>query len=187
MGRLNKPAKDGYNYRSPNQTNAQDLTPNLREDVIASGNADIDRILKSGNESPAQTEARRRSYMGNVSQRDAAGRALLRSIGRAGLAGNSFGVGSEVGRRIDEKTGLGKKIVDKSGLGGLAEKLVNMRDKVELSPSAKARLQEMEVDQVMKDSDDESSKGFKRGGKVNSASSRGDGIAKRGKTRGRMM
>ena len=30
-------------------------------------------------------------------------------------------------------------------------------------------------------------KGFKKGGKVSSASSRGDGIAKRGKTKGRMV
>jgi hypothetical protein len=50
MGRLNKPAKEGYSYRSPNQTNAQDLTPNLMEDVIASQNADSDRIVRSNND-----------------------------------------------------------------------------------------------------------------------------------------
>jgi hypothetical protein len=187
MGRLNKPAKEGYNYRSPNQTNAQDITPNLLEDVVASQNSDLDRIVRSNNESPAQTEARRKSYMGNVSQRDAAGRAMLRSMGRAGLAGNAFGIGSEVGRYIDEKTGAGKKIVDKSGLGDLVDKFVNTRDKVELSPNSKARLSEMEVDKARRDSEEENPKTFKRGGTVKSASNRGDGIARRGKTRGRMV
>ena len=187
MGRLNRPSKQGYNYRSPNQTNAQDITPNLLEDVVTSQNADLDRVVRSNNESPAQTEARRRAYMGNVSQRDAAGRAILRSVGRAGLAGNALGAGFEAGRFIDEKTGAGKKIVEKSGIGDLVDKLVNKRDKVELSPSAKERLSEMEVDKFRNDSEEETSKTYKRGGTVNSASSRGDGIAQRGKTRGKMI
>ena len=189
MGRLNKPSKAGYDYRSPNQTNAQDLMPNLLEDVIASQNSDLDRIVRSNNESPSQTEGRRRSPMGNVSQRDAAGRAMLRSMGRAGLAGNAFGIGSEIGRYIDEKTGAGKKMVEKSGLGDLIDKAINKRDKVELSPESKARLAEMEVDKFRSnvEDDEDITKTFKRGGKVSSASSRGDGIAKRGKTRGRMV
>ena len=187
MGRINKPSKAGYDYRSPNQTNAQDLTPNLLEDVAASQNADFDRIIKSGKESPAQTEARRKAYMGNISQRDAAGRAILRSAGRSSLAGNAFGVGTEIGRFIDEKTGAGKKIVDKSGIGDLVDTFVNKRDKVELSPDAKARVSEMEVDKARRDSEEESPKTFKRGGTVKSASNRGDGIAQRGKTRGRMV
>jgi hypothetical protein len=121
MGRLNRPARPGYDYRSPNQTNAQDLTPNLLEDVIASQNSDLDRIVRSNNESPAQTDSRRRSPLGNVSQRDAAGRAMLRSMGRAGLAGNVLGASTRLGRYIDEETGAGKKIVDKSGLGKMID------------------------------------------------------------------
>lgn len=35
MGRLNKPEIPGYRYRSAGQTNAKDLMPNLREDVVA--------------------------------------------------------------------------------------------------------------------------------------------------------
>jgi len=187
MGRLNRPARQGYDYRSPNQTNAQDLTPNLREDFMASQSADLDRIVRSNNESPPQTDSRRRSPLGNVSQRDAAGRAMLRSMGRAGLAGHAFGAGTKIGEYIDEKTGLGKKIVDKSGIGDLVDKLVNKRDKVELSTSAKERLSDMEVDKARTESEDDITKTFKRGGKVSSASSRGDGIAKRGKTRGKMI
>ena len=186
MGRLNKPSKAGYDYRSPNQTNAQDLMPNLLEDVMASQNSDLDRIVRSNNESSAQTEGRRRSPMGNVSQRDAAGRAMLRSMGRAGLAGNALGIGSEVGRYIDEKTGAGKKMVEKSGLGDLIDKAINKRDKVELSSEAKQRLSDMENDKFRKEVEEETPKNFKRGGKV-SASSRGDGIAQRGKTRGKMI
>ena len=54
MGRLNKPAKDGYIYRSPGQTNAKDLTPGqdviykLENPIKKSGHL---RILK-GNLSP---------------------------------------------------------------------------------------------------------------------------------------
>ena len=186
MGRLNKPSKAGYDYRSPNQTNAQDLTPNLLEDVVASQNSDFDRMIKSGKESPAQSESRRKSPLGNVSQRDAAGRAILRSMGRAGLAGNVLGASTKLGQYIDEETGAGKKIVDKSGLGKIIDKLVNDRDKVELSSGAKQRLSDMETDKFRREVEEESPKNFKRGGKV-SASSRGDGIAQRGKTRGKMI
>jgi hypothetical protein len=186
MGRLNRPARPGYDYRSPNQTNAQDLTPNLLEDVIASQNSDLDRIVRSNNESPSQTDSRRRSPLGNVSQRDAAGRAMLRSMGRAGLAGNVLGASTKLGQYIDEETGAGKKIVDKSGLGKIIDKLVNDRDKVELSSGAKQRLSDMETDKFRREVEEESPKNFKRGGKV-SASSRGDGIAQRGKTRGKMI
>jgi len=186
MGRLNRPAKPGYDYRSPNQTNAQDLTPNLREDVMASQNADFDRIIRSENESPAQTESRRRSPLGNVSQRDAAGRAILRTGARAGMAGNVLGASTRLGRYIDEETGLGKKIVDKSGLGKMVDKFVNDRDKVELSSDAKQRLSDMEIEKFGREAEEEMKKNYKRGGKV-SASSRGDGIAQRGKTRGKMI
>jgi hypothetical protein len=121
-----------------------------------------------------------------VSQRDAAGRAMLRSMGRAGLAGNVLGASTRLGRYIDEETGAGKKIVDKSGLGKMIDKLVNDRDKVELSSGAKQRLSDMETDKFRRDVEEETPKTFKRGGKV-SASSRGDGIAQRGKTRGKMI
>ena len=80
MGRLNKPAKEGYRYRSPNQTNAEDLAPNLLEDVAASQEADFGRIRR-GVDSTATNPANRRR------QQEAGGRATLRSLGRAGLLG----------------------------------------------------------------------------------------------------
>ena len=101
---------------------------------------------------------------------------------------------------MDEKTGIGKKLVEKSGLGDLADKAVSRRDKVELSKSAKERVDEddrfKEVERVLRETDEdiESSKygkgdKYKRGGKVSvsKASRRADGIATKGKTRGRLL
>jgi len=209
MGRLNKPAREGYTYRSPGQTNARDVTPNLREDVVASQSADNERIRQGLDTS--ETRAQNRAQVQN-----AAGRAITRSLGRAGLTGAALQGGYEVGRAIDEETGVGKKIVDKSGLGSAAEKAANMRDKVELSKSAKERLQDEEVDEAVRSAkaeekarreysgrredgsrlpDDEPYRGdgMKKGGKVKkmasggmTASKRADGIASRGKTKCKM-
>ena len=126
MGRLNKPAKEGYKYRSPSQTNARDLLPNLNEDVVASQRADIERIRRGLNTSETRPQNR-----GQV--QEAGGRATTRSGGRAGLGSLALELGYLGGRAIDEKTGIGKKIVEKSGLGDVVDKVVNMRDKVKLS------------------------------------------------------
>ena len=122
--------------------------------------------------------------------------ALPISLGRAGLAGAALEGGYELGRAIDEKTGLGKKIVEKSGLGDLAEKTVNSRDKVELSKESKERIAKSKpVEVSFKETKEESDAPemsthykpdtYKKGGTV-SASRRADGIAQRGKTRGKM-
>ena len=76
MGRLNKPAIEGYKYRSPNQTNAKDLTPNLREDVIASQKADTERISRGLDTSETRPQNRKQVQ-------EAGGRAISRSTGRA--------------------------------------------------------------------------------------------------------
>jgi hypothetical protein len=209
MGRLNKPAREGYTYRSPEQTNARDVTPNLREDVVASQSADNERIRRGLDTS--ETRAQNRAQVQN-----AAGRAITRTGGRAGLAALAGEAGYALGRKIDEETGVGKKIVEKSGLGSAAEKAANMRDKVELSKSAKERLQDEEVDEAVRSAkaeekarreysgrredgsrlpDDEPYRGdgMKKGGKVKkmasggmTASKRADGIASRGKTKCKM-
>jgi hypothetical protein len=186
MGRLNKSAKDGYAYRSPGQTNARDVMPNPREDVVASQRADTDRIRRGLDTSA--TRPQNRSQVQN-----AAGRAVTRTGGRAGLAALAGEAGYALGKKIDEETGAGKKLVDKSGLGSATEKAVNRRNKVELSENSKNRLDDMDTDRVMREVDaerkarkyaekDESSE-YKKGGKVSSASKRADGIAQRGKTR----
>jgi hypothetical protein len=177
MGRLNKPARGNYTYRSPGQTNARDVTPNLREDVVESQRADAERIRK-GLGADAAREYNRRL------QQEAGGRAILRTAGRLGHAGTALGAGYEAGRKLDEETGAGKKLVDATGLGKAAERAAKPKEKVELSEYAKQRMVEEDVDDALRKA--YAAEGKKRGGKV-SASSRGDGIAKRGKTRGRMI
>ena len=96
-------------------------------------------------------------------------------------------------------TGAGKKLVDKT-VGEKIDRAVNKRDKVELSEESKERIKRGDLDRK-RESESEKEKideklldmyrprvidgQYKKGGKV-SASSRADGIAKRGKTRGRM-
>jgi hypothetical protein len=201
MGRLNKPSREGYTYRSPGQTNAKDVTPNLREDVIASQSADNERIKRGLNADAARANNRK-------TQQEAGGRAITRTGGRAALAALAGEAGYALGRKIDEETGVGKKIVDKSGLGSAAEKAANKRDKVELSKDARARLDEEEVDNYRreieaedkerkaysgKDEENYKGDGMKRGGRVKkmasggmTASKRADGIASRGKTKCKM-
>jgi len=208
MGRLNKPAKEGYTYRSPGQTNARDTTPNLREDVMASQSADIDRIRRGLDTS--STRPQNRSQVQN-----AAGRAVTRTGGRAALAGAALEGGYELGKYIDEKTGLGKKMVDKSGLGDLAEEMATPSEKVELSEESKARIARGDLNEKPKakaraDKDSEGGGGggarsepksrtlmenrepkdeaMKRGGITRTSSSkRGDGIATKGFTRGKYL
>ena len=176
MGRLNKPAREGYKYRSPGQTNAKDITPNLREDVVASQNADSERIRRGLD--TAETRPQNRAQVQN-----AAARAVTRSTGRAGLAGLAGEAGYALGRKLDEETGAGKKLVDKSGLGDAAEKAASRRDKVELSKDSKNRLDDMDTDRIMREVDDErkarkyaekdESSEYKKGGSV-----KGWGIAR---------
>lgn len=185
MGRLNRPAKDGYAYRSPGQTNARDVMPNPREDVVASQRADTDRIRRGLN--TAETRPQNRAQVQN-----AGARAVTRTGGRAGLAALAGEAGAAIGREIDENgipftggvgKGIGKKLVDKSGLGSAAEKAANRRDKVELSKDSKERLEDMDTDRIMREVDDEikaskyakkdESSDFKKGGSV-----RGWGIAR---------
>jgi hypothetical protein len=141
--------------------------------------------------------------------REAGRRADTRNVGRGGAAQAALSAGYELGRAIDEKTGVGKKLVDKSGLGKAAEKAANRRDKVELSKSSKERLDEMEVDEALREVDREIKASkyaekdkpseyrgddeYKRGGRVKkmasggmTASKRADGIATRGKTKCKM-
>ena len=200
LGRLNKPAKEGYDYKSPNQTNAQDYTANLREDFGKSVKADNERIKKgldAAGESPAQTESRRNSPHGNLSQKDAAGRGITRHMSRAGVLGTGLGIGSVIGNELNKNyPDLGKNIVEKSGIGPAIDKVVNMRDKAELSKSSRERLKEYGEEGLSRGpriSENESTKemldlfgrsGMKKGGVVRSkASKRADGIARKGFTR----
>ena len=177
MGRLNKPEIPGYKYRSPGQTNAKDLMPNPREDVVASQKADADRI-KRGLDT-AETRPQNRKQV-----QEAGGRAALRSVGRAGAAELAFRAGYESGRALDERTGAGKKMVEgSSALKTIADKM-GKSDRVMLSEDSKDRVAHAENTKALREVDAEK-EGMKKGGKVKKYA-RGGGIEQRGKTRGRM-
>ena len=169
--------------------------PGGDDDVIERSREDVQKVRKGLNVDKSNLKGGARDAV-----REAGSRAGARLVNRAGAAQLAFTGGYEAGRALDEKTGIGKKLVDKSGLGDLAEKAVNRRDKVELSKSAKERVDEddrfKEVERVLRETDEdiESSKygkgdKYKRGGRVSvsKASRRADGIATKGKTRGRLL
>jgi len=176
VGRLNKPEIPGYRYRSPGQTNARDLTPNLREDVLESQNADAERIRRGLDTAETRPQNRRQVQ-------EAGGRATLRSAGRLGAAGLAGEIGYGLGREIDERTGAGKKMVEGSKVLRTITDKMGDSNRVKLSEDSKNRIADMQNDQAMREVDAEKeTKKYAKGGYVKSA----DGIAQRGKTKGRM-
>lgn len=188
-----------------------DNLPGLKDDVLERAREDFQKGKKGRNVDSSKLTGGAKEAV-----REAGRRAENRNVGRAAAGQAAFEVGYMAGRKIDEETGAGKKLVEKSGLGSAAEKAANRRDKVELSKSAKERLQDEEIDQIRRDTDaaekarreysgryedgtrlpdEESYKGdgMKRGGRVKkmasggtTASKRADGIASRGKTKCKM-
>ena len=168
--------------------------PDPNEDVVQRTAEDVGKVRKRMNVESSDLKGGAKEAV-----REAGGRAASRLGARAGAAGVALQQGYEIGRAIDEKTGVGRKIVDKT-IGKDIDRAVNKRDKVELSEESKERITRGDLDKK-RESEDEKEKideklldmyrprvidgQYKRGGKV-SASSRADGIAKRGKTRGRM-
>jgi hypothetical protein len=195
MPKLNKPAKEGFQYRSPKQTNAKSALPHPKEDVVSSQRADIDRIRK-GLSSLGKTER------GRAMQQEAGGRAITRTAGRAAAAGAAGIGGAELGKRLrdradEEKMRSDAKMEDSMGsdMGSdmeaptprsrprprpMSEPTSNIREGRNENIDDETRARAME------------SVGMKKGGmtkkyaKGGSASSRADGIAQRGKTRGKM-
>jgi len=129
LGRLNKPAQEGYRYRSPGQTNAKDVTPNLREDVVRSQAADAAKIRRGLDTTDI-------ANAGNRAKAQVAGaKALTRTASRALGAAGALQTGWDIGRAIDEKTGIGRKIVDK-----VADAMPSSREGVKLSKDSEERL-----------------------------------------------
>ena len=126
------------------------------------------------------------------------GRATVRSLGRLAPASIAFEYGKKLGEKIDEENpGAGKfvdKMIDKSGLGTAIEEASVPRGRVELTDEAKERIQKRDDERArgeaaaLRELSDSAYRGerYKKGGMVGSASKRADGIAQRGKTRGRM-
>jgi hypothetical protein len=189
MGRLNKSAKEGYTYRSPNQTNARDLTPNPQEDVVASNEADLDRI---GRGLRAETRGERalaregnQGYADRARTQEAAGRAVSRTAGRLGATQAAFMLGNRIGEEIDKRNPkIGQainKVIDKVSVPSNRFKLTKeAQERVDQEQAFK------DVGDAMQRVKNNEDRGYKKGGKVGSVSKRADGIAKRGKTRGVM-
>ena len=186
--------------------------PGMTDDVVKRSVEDVQKVRKGMNVDSSSLKGGAREAV-----REAGSRAGSRLVGRAGLAGAALQGGYEAGRAIDEATGVGKKMVEKSGLGSAIDDMVSRREKVELSKEAQERIAKGELEEKRKETakrtrseepsfdikgkyrpgrneeidDDtrESAGGYKRGGKVtmSKASSRADGIAQRGKTRGRYL
>ena len=188
-----------------------DNLPGLRDDVVARDREDTAKAKKG-----REVDSSKLTGGAKDAVREAGQRASNRKIGRRADALGALGAGYMVGREIDKATGIGKKIVDKGGLGDIVDKAASRRGKVELSKSAKERLQDEEIDQMRRDveteekarreysgrredgsrvpsDEDYKGDGMKRGGKVKkmasggmTASKRADGIASRGKTKCKM-
>lgn len=209
MGRLNKPAKPGYQYRAPERTNANDLMPHPQEDVGPAQMEDLRKIGRGLN--PNAKEGNRFSEINRRRQQEAGGRATLRTGARAGLAGLAFEGGRQIGEEIDRRfPQVGEAVdtaLDKSGVSKLLQRGAVPPGRVELTDEARQRLVDNEVAKVVNESrereDEQRAKrktdserertlrrnadGYAKGGMVGSASKRGDGCAQRGKTRGKYL
>jgi hypothetical protein len=204
MPRLNKPAKEGYQYRSPEQTNARSMTPHPLEDVVGSQRADIGRI-RQGLIAPGRTER------GRAMQEEAGGRAITRTAGRAAAMGAAGLGGAELGKRIRDRADAEKMRPDTDMEPSMDSDSVSSgppapmpmpmplpRPRRQSAPTPTGSVREGQNENI----DDETraramasvngmkkggmTKKYAKGGSVSSASSRGDGIAQRGKTRGKM-
>ena len=162
--------------------------PRLDDDVVRSAREDLEKGRRGRNVDSSNLRGGAREVV-----REAGRRADNRNAGRAGLAGAALQGGYEVGRAIDEKTGAGKKLVEASGLGRATDAAVNKRDKVTMNKDAKQRLEDYEDAEIARGVDEKIAGekatkrevDYKKGGMT--ASSRADGCAQRGKTRGKMV
>lgn len=185
-----------------------DYVPDLGEDVVRRTSEDVGKVKKRINVESSGLKGGAKEAV-----REAGGRAASRLGARASTVGAALQGGYELGREIDERTGVGKKIVDAT-VGKDIDRAIAKRDKVELSEESKKRIARGDLD---KKADEDSSRkmdpdlvrmfqrkpmyqmgdevlykdmrdereGYSRGGKL-TASSRADGCAKRGKTKGKM-
>jgi hypothetical protein len=163
-----------------------DNLPGLRDDVFARDREDTAKAKKG-----REVDSSKLKGGAKEAVREAGQRAENRKIGRRGAGLGALEAGYMIGREIDEKTGLGKKMVDKSGLGSLAEKAGKPRDKVELTKSAKERLQDEEIAQMRRDTDADEKARREYSGRYADGTRlpdeepyKGDGMKKGGKVRG---
>ena len=109
-----------------------DRVPKFDDDVVKSTMEDVRKVGKN-------TSNLRGAAVDAV--KEAGSRAASRLAGRAGAAGAALQTGYDLGRDIDETTGIGKKMVDASGLGDLAAKAATSGDRVTLTKDAQERIE----------------------------------------------
>jgi len=180
--RLNREEIEGYTYRSPRQTNANSVFPHPLEDTIASQRADFGRIGRGLN-------AEGRTERGRLMQQEAGGRALTRTGSRAGVAALAVGAGNELRKEKEKEKAEKKKL---AAAKADARESKERADKEVDTSSADPDF--VRGEQYGRGAPD----GMKRGGQVkkmasggmtskaSGASKRADGVAQRGKTKGRM-
>jgi hypothetical protein len=200
MPRLNKPAKEGYEYRSPEQTNAKSMTPHPLEDVVGSQRADIGRI-RQGLSAPGKTER------GRTMQQEAGGRAITRTAGRAAAMGAAGLGGAELGKRIRDRADaenissdaeMGTSMDSDSVSSAPPAPMPPPRPRRQSAPTPTGSVREGRNENIDDDTRARAmasvngmkkggmTKKYAKGGSVSSASSRADGAAQRGKTRGKI-
>ena len=183
----------------PSKPTKWDKLPSMTEDVVRRSREDLGAIRRGMGAGASKLSGTAQDVV-----KEAGARGLTRMAGRVAPAAAALEAGYTLGREIDERTGAGKKVVDESGLGRAAGRAALAgREGAKLSAGAKQRMADMENDEALRSVDTERAaskygkgdeEGMKRGGKVKkyaaggsvSASRRADGIAAKGKTRGRM-
>jgi hypothetical protein len=200
MPKLNKPAKEGYEYRSPEQTNAKSMTPHPLEDVVGSQRADIGRI-RQGLSAPGKTER------GRTMQQEAGGRAITRTAGRAAAAGAAGLGGAEMGKRLRNRADAENISSDANMEPSMDSDSVSSAPPAPMPPPRPRRQSAPTPTGSVREGQNENiddntraramasvngmkkggmTKKYAKGGSVSSASSRADGVAQRGKTRGKI-
>lgn len=181
---LNRPAQEGYAYRSPRQTNANSLLPHILETAGRSQRADLGRMAR-GVTTPAASER------GRAAQRAAGLRALSRTGGRAAYLAAAGKGGYELAEYAGEKMSNAEKKKLAAAEADARESKERADKEVDTSSADPDFVRGEQYGRGAPD-------GMKRGGQVkkmssggmtskaSGASKRADGIAQRGKTKGRM-
>ena len=153
--------------------------PGATENVVERTAEDIGKVRKRMNVDSSGLKGGAREAV-----REAGGRAANRLGARAGMAGAALQGGYELGRALDESTGIGKKLVGKAGS---AIDRAASGDRVRLTKEAMQQAEDeanfQNMQKALREVDEESGrKGYAKGGSV-----RGGGCEQRGKTKGRFV
>lgn len=124
--------------------------PGLNDDVVERSIEDYKKVQKSRNVASSNLKGGAREAV-----REAGARAGNRLAGRAGAAGAALQGGYELGRAIDERTGVGKRMVEGSETLKRVADRMGSSDHVKLSGSSKARIADMENDRDLREVDEE--------------------------------